>query len=73
MSSFYEDEVLKGEYKKAFYRSANGYVDPKRDIDLDRAIRGYIFSNKCTYDEAFIFAKAGRKMGSLKDGGEKDV
>ena len=49
-------------YKKAWYECDRGYVDPRKFPDLDSALYQFACENHCTYDEAFILAKTGKKM-----------
>ena len=49
-------------YKRAWYESNRGYVDPSKFPQLDSALYQFARENNCTYDEAFILAKTGQQM-----------
>ena len=61
------DEKLQMFYHKAWLAANRGYVDPKRYPDLDRALYIYAEEHDCSYNEALIFAKTGKKMGRLEE------
>ena len=65
--SDYEDQVLKAAYKRAWYQANRGFVNPRDYPELNRAVQAYAIRNHCSYDEAYIFAKTGKKMGRLAD------
>ena len=65
--SSYEDEVVKAAYKRAWLNADRGFVNPRDYPELNRAVQAYAIRNNCSYDEAFIFAKTGKKMGRLSD------
>ena len=65
--SDYEDQVLKATYKRAWYQANRGFVNPRDYPELNREVQAYAIRNHCSYDEAYIFAKTGKKMGRLAD------
>ena len=65
--SAYEDQVLKAAYKRAWYEANRGFVNPRDYPELNRAVQAYAIRNHCSYDEAYIFAKTGKKMGRLAE------
>ena len=62
-----DDTKLQAFYHRAWLEAGRGYVDPRKYPYLDRAIFIYAREHECTYDEALIFAKTGKKMGKLVD------
>ena len=65
--SDYEDQVLKAAYKHAWYQANRSFVNLRDYPELDRAVQAYVIGNHCSYDEAYIFAKTGKKMGRLAE------
>ena len=61
------DERLQALYHRAWLEENRGFVDPRKHPDLDRAIYIYAREHNCSYDDALIFAKTGKKMGRLAD------
>ena len=59
------DERLKAFYHRAWLEANRGFVDPRKYPYLDKAIYLYAREHECSYDDAFIFAKTGKKMGKL--------
>ena len=62
-----DDTKLQAFYHRALLEADRGFVDPRKYPYLDRAIFIYAKEHECTYDEALIFAKTGKKMGRLAD------
>ena len=62
-----DDTKLQAFYHRAWLEADRGFVDPRKYPYLDRAIFIYAREHECTYDEALIFAKTGKKMGRLAD------
>ncbi len=60
-----DDTKLQAFYHRAWLEADRGYVDPRKYPYLDRAIFIYAREHECTYDEALIFAKTGKKLGRL--------
>ncbi|MCR5847751.1 MAG: hypothetical protein K6G75_06490 [Lachnospiraceae bacterium] len=60
-----DDTRLKAFYHRAWLDCNRGFVDPRKYPYLDRAIHIYAKEHDCTYDEAWIFAKTGDKLGRL--------
>ncbi len=61
------DEKLQAFYHRAWLECNRGFVDPRKYPYLDKAIFIYAKEHDCTYDEALIFAKTGKKMGRLAE------
>ena len=59
------DEKLQAFYHRAWLECNRGFVDPRKYPYLDKAIFIYAKEHECSYDEALIFAKTGKKMGRL--------
>ncbi len=61
------DDRLKDLYHEAELDTNRGFVDTRNHSELDRALSGYAKEHNCSYDDALIFAKTGKKMGGLAD------
>ena len=48
------------------HKANEGPVDPRKHPYLDRALSVYAKAHGCTYDEALIFAKTGRRVGGME-------
>jgi len=59
------DIRLRTQYRRALHDVHFGFVNPQEHPFLDRALTHYAVTHHCTYDEALIFAKTGRKVGHL--------
>ena len=62
-----DDDRLKGFYHRAWLEADRGYVDTRKYPYLDKALYLYAKEHNCSYDEALLFAKTGKKMGKLAD------
>lgn len=60
------DDKLRNFYHRAELEANRGYVDPRKYPYLDKAIYIYAREHDCSYDDALIFAKTGKKIGRLK-------
>ena len=61
------DFKLREFYHRAWHESHGGQVDPRKYRYLDSALSVYAKAHGCTYDEALIFAKSGKKVGRLAE------
>ena len=61
------DERLQALYHRAWLECNRGFVDTRKFPYLDKAIYIYAREHNCSYDDALIFAKTGKKMGRLAD------
>lgn len=59
------DEKLQAFYHRAWLEANRGYVDPRKYPYLDKAIYIYAREHECSYDDAYLFAKTGKKLGKL--------
>ena len=59
------DEKLHVLYHRAWLEANRGFVDTRKYPYLDKALIIYAKEHGCSYDEALIFAKTGKKMGRL--------
>ena len=59
------DEKLKALYHRAWHEAYMGFVDPRKYPYLDSALLIYAKEHGCSYDEALILAKTGKKTGRL--------
>ena len=62
-----DDTKLQAFYHRAWLEANRGYVDPRKYPYLDRAIYIYAREHDCSYDDAYLFAKTGKKLGRLAD------
>lgn len=63
MGLFDVDETkLQAFYHRAWLECNRGYVDPRKYPYLDKALYIYARENNCTYDEAYLLAKTGKKF-----------
>lgn len=62
-----DDAKLQAFYHRAWLEANWGFVDPRKYPYLDKALYVYAKEHECSYDEALIFAKTGKKMGKLTD------
>ena len=60
-----DDDTLKALYHRAELEANRGFVDTRKYPYLDKALFIYAREHDCSYDEALIFAKTGKKMGRL--------
>ena len=58
-------ERLLALYHRAGLECNRGYMDARKYPYLDKAIFIYAREHNCSYDDALIFAKTGKKMGRL--------
>ncbi|MCR4648864.1 MAG: hypothetical protein K5776_07275 [Lachnospiraceae bacterium] len=61
------DVRLRDAYNRAWWEADRGYVNPRKYSYLDRELRAYAQDNNITYEEAFLFAKTGRKTWKSVD------
>lgn len=61
------DSQLQALYNRAWIEADRGFVDPYDYPYLDRAIYIYAREHDCTYDDAYVFAKTGMKIGRLAE------
>ena len=61
-----DDVKLRAFYHRAWLEANRGFVDPRKYPYLDTALLIYAGQNGCSYDEALVFAKTGKKMGRLQ-------
>ncbi len=55
------DTRLIDAYQRAWREADRGYVDPHKYSYLDRELAVYAKENNCSYNDAYIFAKTGKK------------
>ena len=60
-----DDDKVRAFYHRAWLEANRGYVDTRKYSYLDRALYIYARDHDCSYDEALIFAKTGKKIGRL--------
>ena len=62
-----DEEKLQAFYHRAWIEANFGFVDPRKYPYLDKALYVYAKEHNCSYDEALILAKTGKKTGRLSD------
>ena len=62
-----DDDKLRVFYHRAELEANRGFVDTRKYPYLDKALYIYAKEHNCSYDEALVFAKTGKKMGRLAD------
>lgn len=60
-----DDDKLRALYHRAELEANRGFVDTRKYPYLDKALYIYAKEHNCSYDEALVFAKTGKKMGRL--------
>lgn len=60
-----DEEKIKALYHRAWLECNRGFVDPRKYPYLDNALYMFAKENHCSYDEAWILAKTGRRTGKL--------
>jgi hypothetical protein len=61
------DARLQALYHRAWLEANRGFVDTRKYPYLDKAIYIYAREHNCSYDDALIIAKTGKKMGKLAE------
>ena len=56
------DEKLMALYHRAWHEAHMGFVDPRKYPYLERAIIQYARTYGCTFDQALIVAKTGKRL-----------
>ena len=60
-----DEEKLQALYHRAYVESGYGFVDSRKYPYLDRALFVYARNHKCSYDDALILSKTGKRTGRL--------
>lgn len=60
-----DEEKLQTFYHRAWLECNRGFVEPHKYPYLDKAIIQYAREHDCSYDDAYILAKTGKKTGRL--------
>ncbi|MDO4649258.1 MAG: hypothetical protein Q4B26_11475 [Eubacteriales bacterium] len=60
-----DDDKIKALYHRAWLECNRGFVDPRKYPYLDKALYLFAKENGCSYDEALILAKTGKRIGRL--------
>ena len=61
-----DEEKLKAFYHRAWLEADRGFVDTRKYLYLDRALIQFAKENRCSYDEALVLAKTGKRIGRLE-------
>ena len=61
------DERLRALYHRAELEANRGYVEARKYPYLDHALIIYAREHNCSYDDAYILAKTGKRTGRLAD------
>lgn len=62
-----DDNKLRALYHRAELEANRGFVETRKYPYLDKALYIYAREHNCSYDDALVFAKTGKKMGRLAD------
>ena len=57
-----DEEKLKALYHRAWLECDRGFVESRKFPYLDKALIQFARENNCTYDEAYIMAKTGKRL-----------
>ncbi len=57
-----DEEKLKALYHRAWLECDRGFVESRNNPYLDKALIQFARENNCTYDEAYILAKTGKRL-----------
>lgn len=60
-----DEEKIKILYHRAWLECNRGFVDPRKYPYLNKALLIFAKENHCSFDEAFILAKTGKRIGRL--------
>ena len=60
-----DDSKLQALYYRAWVESGRTHVNPRAYPYLNRALIQYARENGCSYDQALILAKTGKKLGDF--------
>ena len=60
-----DEDKLKAFYHRAWHECNCDFVDPRRYPYLNKALIQFARENNCSYDEALILAKTGKRIGRL--------
>ena len=60
-----DEDRIRGLYHRAWLESNRGFVNPRKYPYLDKALYMFARENNCSYDEALILAKTGKRTGRL--------
>ena len=67
MGMFDIDEAkLRALYYRAELEANRGYVETRKYPYLDKALMIFAQQNGCSYDDALVFAKTGKRLGGLQ-------
>ena len=57
-----DEEKIQVLYHRAWNEAGRGFVDPRKYIYLDKALIQFARENNCSYDDAYILAKTGKRL-----------
>ncbi len=57
-----DEERIKVLYKRAWYDCDRGFVHSRDYPELDHALIRFATEHNCTYDQAYVLAKTGKKL-----------
>lgn len=60
-----DEDKIKALYHRAWLECNRGFVDPRKYPYLDKALFMFERENNCSYDEALILAKTGKRLRRL--------
>ncbi len=56
-----DEQKIQALYHRAWVESGRGFVDPRKYPYLNKALIQYARENHCSFDEAWMLAKNGRR------------
>ena len=60
-----DEKKLRALYHRAWLECGWGFVYSRKFDYLDHALTQFAIENHCSYDEAYILAKTGKRTGQL--------
>ena len=57
-----DEQNLQSLYHRAWIEANRGFVNPRKYPYLDRALIVYAREHGCTYDDALLLAKTGKRL-----------
>ena len=61
----FDEDKIKALYHRAWLECNRGHVNPREYPYLDKALCMFARENNCSYDDALILAKTGKRVGRL--------
>lgn len=62
-----DEKKLQALYHRAWLECGRGFVHSRQFSYLDHALTQFAIENHCSYDETYILAKTGKRIGRLAE------